>query len=307
MNELKCERNVLQTITEGLESEKSEIGTADLPESVEKKFLEIGKKLSESSLDISHICVLIDMDFGVFEYIELKFRVGALRWSINFAENKVDFVIYKRMSDCLFTHILSSSDGDKIDDADALTQEEVVVVDMLVSILREIKVKSESIVICGFPGVGKSYLHNLYPDLTINLDCNVIVDDRTFRHFPPDYVSHIKEVLEANPTGKIILVSSSSSVREELNGYGIKYALVHPARHLKECYLARYRERGDDGQYIKTMDDNWDSFIDSCESNCKSIRVEQVQETDYLINALRSIFLANVLLANSTADKQKEM
>lgn len=123
-----------------------------------------------------------------------------------------------------------------------------------------------TIVISGFPGIGKSYLFENGKGLDI-LDS----DSSSFSwiskgsrnpDFPNNYIDHIK-----NNIGKVdvILVSSHDVVRKALQENDIMYFLVYPDKSLKEEYIQKYINRGNNKEFIDMMTVNWDGFIDSIE------------------------------------------
>lgn len=125
----------------------------------------------------------------------------------------------------------------------------------------------KTIVVSGFPGVGKSHLFRENTSLVV-LDS----DSSKFswmsegvRHpaFPQNYIEHIKANL-----GKahLILVSSHKVVRDALRENGIAYVLVYPDKRLKSEYIQRYRERGSDEAFVQMIDSHWESFIADLES-----------------------------------------
>jgi hypothetical protein len=130
----------------------------------------------------------------------------------------------------------------------------------------ELKMKKNTSIISGFPGIGKSYLFNFRKDLTI-LDS----DSSQFSwlekgvrdpDFPNNYMKHIKDNI-----GKVdvILVSSHDVVRQALKDNNIDYTIVYPNKSCKEEYLNRYRNRGNDEGFVNMINKNWDKFIDEIE------------------------------------------
>lgn len=121
----------------------------------------------------------------------------------------------------------------------------------------------DTLVISGFPGVGKSHFFRDNPNLVVlDSDSSLFSWVRNgVRHpeFPQNYIEHIKANL-----GKVrvILVSSHKVVRDALRENGIKYVLVYPDKSLKEEYLRRYRARGSDEVFLQMIADKWDGFID---------------------------------------------
>lgn len=121
-------------------------------------------------------------------------------------------------------------------------------------------------IISGFPGIGKSTLFETERNLLISDS-----DSSSFswlepgvRHpnFPSNYITHIKENI-----GKLdfILVSSHDVVREALNEEGIPYTIVYPSTDIKDEYIQRYIDRGNNDGFVKLLQANFESFIEGIE------------------------------------------
>lgn len=120
----------------------------------------------------------------------------------------------------------------------------------------------KTIVISGFPGVGKSELVKNNKELTI-LDSDSSKfswESEGVRHpdFPNNYMEHIE-----NNIGKvdIILVSSHAAVRQAMHDRGITFKMVYPEPYLREEYMERYRNRGNKESFIEMMNTNWNDFM----------------------------------------------
>ena len=124
--------------------------------------------------------------------------------------------------------------------------------------------KYRNLIICGFPGVGKS---------TVAERCKSVLDlESTPFHFNPyfkgedpnwfvRYVDAIEE--SANDVQyNYILVSTHKLVRSELQYRGIPYIIVTPLIKLKDEYLSRYVKRGDCYDFIETLSSNWEQWIE---------------------------------------------
>ena len=145
-----------------------------------------------------------------------------------------------------------------------------------------------SIIVSGFPGVGKSHLFRNSGEYDIvdsdSSQYSWIKDENgnntTERNpnFIPDYMAHIQEMIDSNVD--VILVSSHNDVRRALRDYGHTYILVYPNRDCKEEYLERYRLRGSTTSFIELLDNNWNEFID-----------DMIEDTGF--NATYSIILDN--------------
>ena len=96
-----------------------------------------------------------------------------------------------------------------------------------------------------FPGCGKTTYFN-------NTDKNVLDSDSSKfdkRHFPGNYLDHIERSIE-DPNVDKILVSSHKDVRDGLVRRGIPFVLVYPERTIKEEYIQRYKDRGNNDSII---------------------------------------------------------
>lgn len=120
-------------------------------------------------------------------------------------------------------------------------------------------------IISAFPGVGKTTYHKKYPDKCIDSDSSEFswitsTDDKKERNpdFPANYIKHIKENI-----GKIqyIFVSSHKVVREALADSCLYFYLVYPQNHQKDKFIKRYKDRGSSAEFIKLLEDNWDSWM----------------------------------------------
>ena len=133
----------------------------------------------------------------------------------------------------------------------------------------------DTIIISGFPGVGKSFLGKNNDDF-IDLDSS--------RYAGEDRWQRYKERIEdALGIYKYIFVSSHQETRDILNELGLKYYVVYPDKNLKEEYLKRYKERGSKEDFIDLMDNNFESFIDSIENNSPNgVKVKLTKYSDFL-------------------------
>jgi hypothetical protein len=109
-----------------------------------------------------------------------------------------------------------------------------------------------AIVICGFPGVGKSCVANNRKNI-IDAESSAYSWSLDFEHpengfkrnpaFPSNYIQSIKGFIDKY---EYVLVSSHKEVRVALGKEGIPYIIVAPKRELKNEYLIRYLQRGNE-------------------------------------------------------------
>jgi hypothetical protein len=146
-------------------------------------------------------------------------------------------------------------------------------------------------VISGFPGIGKSHLFENRTDLKI-LDSDSSQFswiEKGVRHpdFPQNYIEHILENIDKVD---VILVSSHKVVRDALNKNEIPFTLVFPMLRCKKEYLARYKNRGNDENFINMMDKNWDNFIKECEEQECELKIKLDNE-EFLVDVIDRLFI----------------
>jgi Ran GTPase-activating protein (RanGAP) involved in mRNA processing and transport len=138
---------------------------------------------------------------------------------------------------------------------------------------------AETLVVSAFPGCGKSHLFRNKGEKKI-LDSDSSTFDKS--QFPQNYIEHIKfNIGEVD----IILVSSHKEVRDALVNEGIDFTLVYPRKDIKDEYIQRYIDRGNDGKFVELLKQNWDNWTDELENQegCEKIELESGQ---YLSNII---------------------
>ena len=144
-------------------------------------------------------------------------------------------------------------------------------------------------VISGFPATGKSLCFNEQNGLKI-LDSdssNFSWAEKGVRNpdFPQKYIDHIRENLDKSD---LIMVSSHEVVREALVKAGIHFTLVFPEKSLKEEYIKRFKDRGNDSKFIKFIGENWDSFIDEMEGQ-EGCDIERLKSGEFMHDILQDL------------------
>jgi hypothetical protein len=110
-------------------------------------------------------------------------------------------------------------------------------------------------ILCGFPGIGKSYLAKQSKALD--------TDSSTFAKgsdWPQNYVETLLERAQANEYD-LVLASTHKEVREGLVRAGSRFILVYPDVSLKEEYLQRFLKRGSPKPFIQLMEARWEEFL----------------------------------------------
>ena len=153
--------------------------------------------------------------------------------------------------------------------------------------------------IWGFPGIGKSSIPKS-PDI-LDADCRLFqfagADSKTLHSaarsagtipdpaYPQNYLGHIRS---AN-SGYILLNCHISLLRQLPNE---NLLLIYPDITLKDAYLRRYQDRGDNESFISYMDESFAGIVHAIESYpCRKLRI--TDEHTYLTDILKGDFLMN--------------
>lgn len=143
---------------------------------------------------------------------------------------------------------------------------------------------SKTIIISGFPGVGKSYLARqsaFDSQLPSCYDCEAsdykwkrdplgIAGPTKVENWVEKYVDDIIHLKDYGTNGQFgakiydyILISAHDEVRKELQKRKVDYLVVYPAGGLRNKYMARYLERGSSLEFMKNMYETWGHKISS--------------------------------------------
>lgn len=135
-----------------------------------------------------------------------------------------------------------------------------------------------NIIVCAFPGTGKSYLANKmgYHDSDSSKYSWI---QKGVRHpdWPNNYIEHIKS-LEG-----IIFVSTHKEVRDALYQNNIPFGLIYPDRSLKEEYKQRYINRGSPESFIKLLDEKWDVWITEMENEGRYAKKYKITKPNFYV------------------------
>ena len=146
------------------------------------------------------------------------------------------------------------------------------------------KIVLKALIICGFPGIGKSTAEQAYRDA---IDCessafHYVIDHNVVNaNFPagvkkenPNWAQEYVDFVEkCAKDGKYryVLASSHLEVREELDMRTIPYVVVVPEAGIKDEYLQRYVKRGDCAEFIIKVSESWDEWLNEIEQNAPAV------------------------------------
>lgn len=126
-----------------------------------------------------------------------------------------------------------------------------------------------TIIISAFPGCGKSEataMHKTSGEIWLDSDSSkfhwIYNQDGSKLpnpQFPQNYLKHIQNF---SGYADVIFVSTHKEILELLCDNNIPFVLVRPYRVIKDAYIRRYKERGNDDSFINLMNTKWDQFMD---------------------------------------------
>ena len=123
-----------------------------------------------------------------------------------------------------------------------------------------------AIIICGFPGVGKSCVATNRTNIldaessafSWIFDPETAEEPKRNQAFPGNYVKHIKDNMDRY---EFIMVSTHKQVLDAIEYEGLPYIIVAPQPCLKNEYLIRYLQRGSTIEFIELLNEKWESFL----------------------------------------------
>lgn len=102
--------------------------------------------------------------------------------------------------------------------------------------------------------------------------------------FPKNYVT---EAIELSEEGNVVLISAQPEVLNLLKEYGADFITVAPGRDLRDEYIERYKNRGNNPKFIEFMKDNFHNFSDDLLNNPDAIACIEVKDPDaYLVDVI---------------------
>lgn len=151
----------------------------------------------------------------------------------------------------------------------------------------------KKIIIAGFPGVGKSYAGTANPGVVADLessDFHWIYDKDGNKHQHPAWPYNYfqaAEMLALETEGlpdykdlMYVCISTHHEVLKILKDHKIPFVIYAPES--KDVALRRYAERGSSEAFIKSLDENWDKYM----NDLKEIDMPMIMSDTYLKEAL---------------------
>ena len=105
-------------------------------------------------------------------------------------------------------------------------------------------------IICGFPGVGKSTLakYSNWVDLEST-------------PFEKDWIRYAKVAKHMSDNGYNVMVSTHPQLLEQFEQMEVRYTVVIPPIDDLKIYLNRYKRRGNDESFITLLEKEWENWL----------------------------------------------
>lgn len=148
-----------------------------------------------------------------------------------------------------------------------------------------------AVIVCGFPGVGKTSLFTAETELKIldsdSTNFSWSDETKTQRNpeWPQNYIAHIQENRDASD---ILLVSSHDVVRTALVEAGIPFILVYPSLDMKDEYIQRYIQRGSNESFVALLKAHYEKWIAELmeQRGCTHVVLQSGQYLSDVVNQL---------------------
>lgn len=136
-------------------------------------------------------------------------------------------------------------------------------------------------IICGYAGIGKSYLAKNIPG----------VIDLESTPFEKDWDRYAKCAIHYHKQGYLVLVSCHKELREILCNLipsDIRITIV-PNIKDKELYRERYESRGNTTEFINIQMNNWETWLNEKENRILSEHWIEMEPGEFLYDTLKRI------------------
>lgn len=136
-------------------------------------------------------------------------------------------------------------------------------------------------IICGYAGIGKSYLAHNFPG----------VIDLESTPFEKDWDRYAKCAVHYHKQGYLVLVSCHKEIRERICDhtkgvlFGDRVTIV-PNIEDKHLYAERYRLRGNTQEFINLQMLNWETWLDEKKNRILTEQWEVMEKGETLYDAI---------------------
>lgn len=142
-------------------------------------------------------------------------------------------------------------------------------------------------IVSAFAGVGKTTLARKYNKDVIDLESGNFKwlengntegtkGDNTRTQNPNYPINYLEAIKKANNEYKVVLISQHEVIRKCLDAVKLDYILVYPDISIKDEFINRYKQRGNNINFISLISKEWDNWINALDSiqNHKKIKIQ---------------------------------
>lgn len=123
-------------------------------------------------------------------------------------------------------------------------------------------------IICGFAGIGKSYIAK-HKEGVIDLESTP---------FKKNWDLYTDVAIHMAKNGYTPMLSCHKELRDILKEKGADYVVVIPKKEHKQNYIQRYKERGNDENFINLFEQNFEKFIEEIYNTEKPESIIELQK-----------------------------
>lgn len=118
--------------------------------------------------------------------------------------------------------------------------------------------------VCGYPGIGKTYLTMIHPTFIDGFFSKQYYTDKKKGIVNPDFPeNYARFCAEAMERGQIVVCAMHPKAREVFDSLGMSYLMIYPNENEQDRYFTIYDTRSDEREWIELNKSTWDTKIDS--------------------------------------------
>lgn len=118
--------------------------------------------------------------------------------------------------------------------------------------------------VCGYPGIGKTYLTMIHPTFIDGFFSKQYYTDKKKGIVNPDFPeNYARFCAEAIERGQIVVCAMHPKAREVFDSLGMSYLMIYPNENERDRYFTIYDTRPDEREWIELNKSTWDTKIDS--------------------------------------------
>lgn len=118
--------------------------------------------------------------------------------------------------------------------------------------------------VCGYPGIGKTYLTMIHPTFIDGFFSKQYYTDKKKGIVNPDFPeNYARFCVEAIERGQIVVCAMHPKAREVFDSLGMSYLMIYPNENERDRYFTIYDTRPDEREWIELNKSTWDTKIDS--------------------------------------------